>query len=67
MTISGFKRLKLPAYSPQFTPCDFFLFSHIKKKLNQTVFRDEPELSLVVWSIMAAIPGDLLLSLFLGR
>jgi hypothetical protein len=44
-----------------------FLFRSIKKKLKETAFGDEQELSLVIRSTMTAIPGDLSLSVFLSR
>jgi hypothetical protein len=62
MIISDFTRMEHPPHSPDFAPCDFFLFGDMYEKLKNTVLRDEEELSIAIWGITTSILGDLLLS-----
>jgi [histone H3]-lysine36 N-dimethyltransferase SETMAR len=40
----GLQLLKAPPYSPDLAPCDFWLFPHIKKKLEGRIFNSDDEI-----------------------
>jgi hypothetical protein len=60
-------RLRLalhPAYSPDLTPSDFFLFSHIKHCLQGIAFPSREELLAAIHEIVGAIPRPTLEDVF---
>lgn len=44
----GFQELEHPPYSPDMAPCDFYLFSNLKKDLRGRRFKDDRELQAAV-------------------
>lgn len=53
-----------PPYSPDLSPCDFFLFGHIKGSLKGHVFHDEKELIVEIRKICNEISVPCLQSVF---
>ncbi|KAA6337553.1 MAG: hypothetical protein EZS28_052777 [Streblomastix strix] len=57
---SIFTKLKLPAYSPDISPCDFFLFGVLKQELKGKLFRNEDKAEQAVTRILNEIhPGEI--------
>ncbi|KAA6403661.1 MAG: putative Mariner Mos1 transposase [Streblomastix strix] len=52
---SIFTQLKHPAYSPDISPCDFFLFGVLKQELKGKLFRNEDEAEQAVTRILNEI------------
>ena len=51
----GFERLKHPPYSPDISPCDFFLFGYVKSQLRNYNVKSSFELSKAVREICEKI------------
>jgi hypothetical protein len=53
------KRMRHPAYSPDRSPCDFFLCGYLKDKVIDKQYTTPEELSAEVTTILSGIPSDL--------
>jgi transposase len=53
-----------PPNSPDLAPSDFFVFGHVKHRLQGTTFRSREELLEVISEIVTAIPPDILHGVF---
>jgi hypothetical protein len=60
------RRVPHPAYSPDLTPNDFFLFRYLKTKLAGLVIRGREELISMTWQIFNEIPREKLISVYLS-
>ena len=49
--------LEQPPYSPDLTPCDFFLFPKLKEVIKGTRFQDSDAIKTAVTRELQAIPG----------
>jgi histone-lysine N-methyltransferase SETMAR len=58
------KRMPHPAYSPDLSPCDFFLFGYLKDKLIDKQYTTPEELFSEVTTIISEIPSDLISRVF---
>jgi histone-lysine N-methyltransferase SETMAR len=56
----GFIRVPQPPYSPDLSPCDFFLFGYLKSQLEGMTFFDEDSVKKVVTRILTEIPANIL-------
>jgi hypothetical protein len=65
-TEEGLKRIPYPAYSPDRSPCDFFLFAYLKDKLIDKAYgnRTREELLREAETIISEIPSDRISSVF---
>ncbi len=54
--MTNFKKVQHPPYSPDLSPCDFFLFPFVKKKLRGRNFANIGEVIQEVDAIIGAIP-----------
>jgi histone-lysine N-methyltransferase SETMAR len=61
---SQFVRLEAPPYSPDLSPCDFFLFGYVKWKLSQRRFQSLDELKAGTREILNEIPQTMLHDVF---
>ncbi|KAA6357905.1 MAG: putative mariner transposase [Streblomastix strix] len=52
---SIFTKLKHPAYSPDISPCDFYLFGLLKSELKGKIFKNENEMEIEVNKILHEI------------
>jgi hypothetical protein len=61
------KRMPHPAYGPDLSPCDFFLFGYLKNKLIDKAYRNRTpeELFSEVETIISEIPSDIISRVFL--
>ena len=50
--------LEQPPYSPDLAPCDFFLFSKLKKVIKGTPFQDSEAIKTAVTRELQAIPEE---------
>jgi histone-lysine N-methyltransferase SETMAR len=57
-------RMPHPAYSPDLSPCDFFLFGYLKEKLIDKQYTTPEELFAEVTTIISEIPRDLFSRVF---
>jgi hypothetical protein len=64
MSTSTLERLPHPPYSPDISPCDFFLFGYLKHMLQDKVFENASELAACLMSLMAKIPPSTYLKVF---
>jgi hypothetical protein len=58
------KRMPHPAYSPDLSSCDFFLFGYLKDKLIDRQYTTPEELFSEVTTIISEIPSDLISRVF---
>jgi hypothetical protein len=58
------KRMPHPAYSPDVSPCNFFLFGYLKDKLIDKQYTTPEELLSEVTAIISEIPSDLISRVF---
>jgi hypothetical protein len=58
------KRMPHPAYSPDLSPCDFFLFGYLKEKLIDKQHTPPEELFVEVTSVISKFPSDLISRVF---
>jgi hypothetical protein len=61
----GLKRMPNPAYSPNLSPCDFFLFGYLKDKLIDKEYTTPEELFTEVETMISEIPSDMISRVFL--
>jgi hypothetical protein len=61
----GLKRMPHPAYSPDRSPCNFFLFRCLKDKLINKAYTMPEELFSEVATIISEIPSDMISRVFL--
>jgi hypothetical protein len=54
-----------PAYSPDLSPCDFFLFGYLKDKLIDREYATPEELFTEVETTISEIPSDMISRVFL--
>jgi hypothetical protein len=59
------KRMLRPAYNPDPSPYDFFLFGYLKDKLIDKVYTTPEELSSEVETIISEIPSNMISRVFL--
>jgi hypothetical protein len=64
MAECDFRKSDRPAYSPDITPCDFFLFGYLHEKMIGTVYKRTNELEEKIRVIIEAIPKSRLIALF---
>ena len=57
-------RIEHPPYSPDLSPCDFFLFGYMKNHFSNTVFRDEDDAVEEISKWIADIPVKTLIAVF---
>jgi len=57
-------RMDHPPYSPDLSPCDFFLFGYVKSQLVNHQYSTPEELQYEVTEILAEIPRDMILRVF---
>jgi hypothetical protein len=60
----GITRLFHPPYSPDLTPCDFWLFGNLKTKLEGNIFTSAMELMAKINEILMDIPLHKFVSVF---
>jgi histone-lysine N-methyltransferase SETMAR len=60
----GLKKLEHPPYSPDLAPCDFFLFGHVKGRLNGCSFATPDEIFAAVQEVINEIPPDVFARVF---
>lgn len=60
----GFKRAPHPAFSPDISPTDFFLWGYVKDKLKGSRFNDADELFEAITEKIMEIPKELRLNVF---
>jgi hypothetical protein len=60
----GIIRFSHPPYSSDLTPCNFWLFGTLKRKLERSTFRDLIEVLTAVSTILSTIPLDEFISVF---
>jgi histone-lysine N-methyltransferase SETMAR len=53
-----------PPYSPDLTPCDFFLFGYVKHVLEGSEFPSEETLLAAIQRILSDLTGDTLRAVF---
>jgi [histone H3]-lysine36 N-dimethyltransferase SETMAR len=58
LAMAGVRVLRHPAYSPDISPCDYFLFSKLTKKLAGTVFNSEDDLLEGMHNAINQIPAE---------
>ena len=58
------KILSHPAYSPDLSPCDFFLFGTIKEKIKGNTFSDSEEALAKIYELWRTIPKETFLNVF---
>ncbi len=58
LRILGWTRLPHPPYSPDLTPCDFWLFSRVKKEIWGVRFRSTVDLKEAVQDQIVLIPSE---------
>jgi hypothetical protein len=61
---SVFQRVKAPPYSPDISPCDFYLFGTLKAHLKGKVFRDEKEVEKEIADFLKTISTETLCKVF---
>jgi hypothetical protein len=61
----GLKRMPRPAYSPDLSPCNFFLFGYLKDKLIDKVYGTPEEVFREVETIISEILSDMISRVFL--
>jgi hypothetical protein len=61
------QRLPYPAYSPDMSPCDFWIFRMLKEKMKDRAFQTVEEILEAVILIWNAVSFELLLSVFLNQ
>jgi histone-lysine N-methyltransferase SETMAR len=61
---SSLVRIPHPPYSPDISPCDFFLFGYIKHLLTNVTFADEDSLEKYILSLAGQIPKSKYLDVF---
>jgi transposase len=59
------KRMPHPVYSPDLSPCDFFLFGYLKDRLVDKRYTTPEELFSEVETIISEIPNDMISRVFL--
>ena len=60
----GIFRAPQPAYSPDISPSDYFLFGYIKEKLKGQVFQSRDALFESINEILSTISKDMLIEVF---
>ena len=60
----GFKRAPHPAYSPDMSPSDFFLFGYIKEKLKGCSLKSLDDLKEKIYEILSKISREFRKSVF---
>ena len=50
--------LEQPPYSPDLTPCDFFLFPKLKKVIKRTTFQDSEVIKIAATTELRVIPEE---------
>ena len=60
------KVLNYPPYSPDLSPCDFFLFPRLKKMLSGNKFTSRSSLGSAIYQCLQQIPKEDYLSAFYG-
>ena len=58
------KVLNLPPYSPDLSPCDFFLFPRLKKMLSGNMYTSRSSLGSAIYQCLQQIPKEDYLSAF---
>jgi hypothetical protein len=58
------RRIPAPAYSPDLTPSDFFLFGMLKERMSGTSYSSPYELISVTSGLIASLPKDRLVSIY---
>jgi hypothetical protein len=64
MEIHELKYTPHPSYFPNLMQCDFFLFGHVKRALQRSVFESAEELLDKMMKIVDAIQSEILLATF---
>jgi histone-lysine N-methyltransferase SETMAR len=58
------KRMPHPAYSPDLSPCDFFLFGYLKEKLIDKQYTAPEGLFAEVTTLISEVPSGLISRVF---
>jgi hypothetical protein len=64
MAECDFRRLDYQANSPDFAPCDFFLFGYLHVKMSRSVYETVEELEEKIRVAIQAIPKSRLIAVF---
>jgi hypothetical protein len=65
LTEENLKRMPHPVYSPDLSPCDFFLFGYLKDRLVDKRYATPDELFSEVETIISEIPSEMISRVFL--
>jgi hypothetical protein len=63
-TATKTRRIPAPAYSPDLSPSDFFLFGMFKERMSGTIYSSADELISAISELIASPPKDQLVSLY---